>query len=365
MTTISTIISAPIVCLQQRLVEIDGELGADHGADDGRHDELPRARERQRAALANVATATMFCNSTPTRLCRLRRWPGRPSRIRIGSVTASPSPARVLMKPATKPVMGTAASSSVLIHEMYAGRGDGPHRSTTCAACHSSMLRFEGRIKLEVPLCARSTCSRRRSRPDRLLARARIADGGVAGHSAPAKAITAERGGFIFEGIEYDTNNGRFLTGSLAEGTVFIIERDGRASCRSFATRSSCRRSVEADESHNRLLGEVPEQRRTQRPERGWSREARRLRPGERRAARDGRSRLDGRRGRGTSPTTSPSTGTATCTSRICSRNAINKDAGLSSDAQLLTGPAAGRAAERHRLSQRRLPAGRRRRAYL
>ena len=37
---------------QQRLVEIDGELGADDSADDGRHDELPRARERQRAAPA-------------------------------------------------------------------------------------------------------------------------------------------------------------------------------------------------------------------------------------------------------------------------------------------------------------------------
>ena len=40
--------------------------------------------------------------------------------------------------------------------------------------------------------------------------------------------ITAERGGFIPEGIEYDEDNGRFLTGSLAEGTIFVIERDGR-----------------------------------------------------------------------------------------------------------------------------------------
>ena len=49
---------------------------------------------------------------------------------------------------------------------------------------------------------------------------------------APAAApkgevITVERGGFIPEGIEYDQANGRFLTGSLAEGTIFVIERDG------------------------------------------------------------------------------------------------------------------------------------------
>src|SRR6185503_18126298 len=37
---------------QQGLVEIDGELGADHGADDGGQHELPRAREVERAALA-------------------------------------------------------------------------------------------------------------------------------------------------------------------------------------------------------------------------------------------------------------------------------------------------------------------------
>ena len=45
---------------------------------------------------------------------------------------------------------------------------------------------------------------------------------------ASSDVITVERGGFIPEGIEYDEDNGRFLTGSLAEGTIFVIERDGR-----------------------------------------------------------------------------------------------------------------------------------------
>src|SRR5690606_27236959 len=39
--------------------------------------------------------------------------------------------------------------------------------------------------------------------------------------------IVAERGGFIPEGIEYDQANRRFLTGSLAEGTIFVIGNDG------------------------------------------------------------------------------------------------------------------------------------------
>ena len=40
--------------------------------------------------------------------------------------------------------------------------------------------------------------------------------------------IVAERGGFIPEGLEYDSKNGRFLTGSLSEGTIFQIHPDGR-----------------------------------------------------------------------------------------------------------------------------------------
>ena len=43
--------------------------------------------------------------------------------------------------------------------------------------------------------------------------------------AAATETIVAERGGFIPEGIEYDQANGRFLTGSLAEGSIFAIGR--------------------------------------------------------------------------------------------------------------------------------------------
>jgi sugar lactone lactonase YvrE len=76
--------------------------------------------------------------------------------------------------------------------------------------------------------------------------------------AAPAapqgEVITAERGGFIPEGIEYDAANGRFLTGSLAEGTIFTIERDG--SVVPFIRDADLVSSVgiEADEPRDRLL---------------------------------------------------------------------------------------------------------------
>lgn len=77
--------------------------------------------------------------------------------------------------------------------------------------------------------------------------------------AAPAAApssttIVAERGGFIPEGIEYDTLNRRFLSGSLAEGTIFELHEDGRVT--PFATDPELVSSVgiEADEPRNRLL---------------------------------------------------------------------------------------------------------------
>lgn len=73
--------------------------------------------------------------------------------------------------------------------------------------------------------------------------------------AAPAgEVITAERGGFIPEGIEYDQANGRFLTGSLAEGTIFTIERDGSVVpfIRDAELVSSV--GIEADEPRDRLL---------------------------------------------------------------------------------------------------------------
>jgi sugar lactone lactonase YvrE len=77
----------------------------------------------------------------------------------------------------------------------------------------------------------------------------------AAAPSAPAgEVIVAERGGFIPEGIEYDQANGRFLTGSLAEGSIFEIERDG--SVVPFITDAELVSSVgiEADEPRDRLL---------------------------------------------------------------------------------------------------------------
>ena len=72
--------------------------------------------------------------------------------------------------------------------------------------------------------------------------------------NATVSVITAERGGFIPEGIEYDEDNGRFLTGSLAEGTIFVIERDGRVVpfIRDAELVSSV--GIEVDEDRDRLL---------------------------------------------------------------------------------------------------------------
>jgi sugar lactone lactonase YvrE len=66
--------------------------------------------------------------------------------------------------------------------------------------------------------------------------------------------ITAERGGFIPEGVEYDQANGRFLVGSLVEGTIFEIERDGSVVpfIRDAELVSSI--GIEADEPRDRLL---------------------------------------------------------------------------------------------------------------
>ena len=66
--------------------------------------------------------------------------------------------------------------------------------------------------------------------------------------------ITAQRGGFIPEGIEYDVANGRFLTGSLSEGSIFEIGLDG--SVTAIVTDSALVSSVgiEVDEARDRIL---------------------------------------------------------------------------------------------------------------
>ena len=71
--------------------------------------------------------------------------------------------------------------------------------------------------------------------------------------SMPARII-AERGGFVPEGVEYDRTNGRFLTGSLREGTIYEIAYDGslRAVVEDPELVSSI--GIEVDEDRDRLL---------------------------------------------------------------------------------------------------------------
>ena len=76
--------------------------------------------------------------------------------------------------------------------------------------------------------------------------------------AAPAyllpESIVAERGGFIPEGVEYDNMNGRLLTGSLAEGTVFEIHGDGRVTAHVSDAELVSSVGIEADETRDRLL---------------------------------------------------------------------------------------------------------------
>lgn len=66
--------------------------------------------------------------------------------------------------------------------------------------------------------------------------------------------IVAERGGFIPEGVEYDTTNGRLLTGSLSEGSIFQIDPDGRVTPLVTDPDLVSSVGIEADEPRNRLL---------------------------------------------------------------------------------------------------------------
>ena len=66
--------------------------------------------------------------------------------------------------------------------------------------------------------------------------------------------IVAERGGFIPEGVEYDTTNGRLLTGSLAEGSIFQIHGDGRLTTVVTDAELVSSIGIEADEPRGRLL---------------------------------------------------------------------------------------------------------------
>lgn len=66
--------------------------------------------------------------------------------------------------------------------------------------------------------------------------------------------ITAERGGFIPEGIEYDQANERFLTGSLAEGSIFTIGLDGSVTPFIEDPELVSSVGIEVDEPRDRLL---------------------------------------------------------------------------------------------------------------
>ena len=66
--------------------------------------------------------------------------------------------------------------------------------------------------------------------------------------------IVAERGGFIPEGVEYDMDNGRLLTGSLSEGSVFQLHDDGRVTPLVSDPDLVSSVGIEADELRDRLL---------------------------------------------------------------------------------------------------------------
>ena len=66
--------------------------------------------------------------------------------------------------------------------------------------------------------------------------------------------LVAERGGFIPEGVEYDMMNGRLLTGSLSEGSIFQIHGDGQVAAVVSDPELVSSVGIEADEPRDRLL---------------------------------------------------------------------------------------------------------------
>jgi len=70
----------------------------------------------------------------------------------------------------------------------------------------------------------------------------------------PPASITVSRGGFIPEGLEYDTNGHRFLTGSIAEGSVMVIGMDGTVTAAFKDPDLVASVGIEVDEERDRLL---------------------------------------------------------------------------------------------------------------
>lgn len=86
-----------------------------------------------------------------------------------------------------------------------------------------------------------------------LLFPALVACTATSGSGIPDR-ITAQRGGFVPEGIEYDVVGGRFLTGSLAEGTIFEISNSGSVVPAITDPDLVATVGIEVDEARNRLL---------------------------------------------------------------------------------------------------------------
>jgi sugar lactone lactonase YvrE len=66
--------------------------------------------------------------------------------------------------------------------------------------------------------------------------------------------IVAERNRFLPEGVEYDQTNDRFLVGSLREGSVFQLARDGRLTPVAEDPELVSSVGIEVDEARGRLL---------------------------------------------------------------------------------------------------------------
>ena len=82
------------------------------------------------------------------------------------------------------------------------------------------------------------------------------ARGPVAAEFAPGwpETIVAERNLFIPEGIEFDQTNARFLVGSLREGAVYQLEKDGRITPVIEDPELVSSVGIEVDEARARLL---------------------------------------------------------------------------------------------------------------
>lgn len=76
---------------------------------------------------------------------------------------------------------------------------------------------------------------------------------GASSSGMPA-VIVAERGGFIPEGVEYDNANGRLLTGSLADGSIYHWNDDGNLTAVVLDPELVSSVGIEVDEPRDRLL---------------------------------------------------------------------------------------------------------------